>query len=481
MIRKGLIIVICLMLALFSFSTATAAETETVTTITCIPGSLLSEYDVFNQICETAAIRIHYLSDGYGALVLALDDTDVLNNLIRVDENGLYLQSDLLGTSVHYFSWEDLITLYTEQIENSDEMQSFTQMMDSPMFQMMLNGSVNEDMDEADAYAMMGIDEETICYFNDLENSKTIETGTFYFQSIVADQKTVMVLTGDDLVDILNLPFMREQIASIEKMSSDGLTDEEVYALADDDLADMRSEFEEINLTLTMTTYTKDNAFVAFDMTIDGDDGYEAAAINLSVTKATIGDAAFYQLNVSIAEDNEIMHSEYGELYLGNDFIAGKYSMNAYADDPILSTTFNCDLTKADSVSGEFTATLYEEYFDEQIAIMLLFDQTRNGDVSDTAIDLFAGASVDGIKSALSDASVISLYFHTVVQPDSGYFAALQSATPETSIQLTQMSDEELEEYSAGLEQTMMMSLYTIIENLPPDLSTALSEEIYGY
>ncbi|MFH1879698.1 MAG: hypothetical protein ABIK64_02760, partial [Bacillota bacterium] len=63
----------------------------------------------------------------------------------------------------------------------------------------------------------------------------------------------------------------------------------------------------------------------------------------------------------------------------------------------------------------------------------------------------------------------------------SGFFSALQNATPETSVQLLKMSETELNAYMQTAEQTMMMTILTLIDNLPPEISDSLMQGMGGF
>lgn len=478
--RLRYIVMIILVLALFAATVAMAEDTETVTTITCKPGTLLSD-DILNQICDTASLRIHSLSDGYGALVLSLGEVDALTNLFRVGEDGFYVQSDLLGEKPLYFSWEELSTLMMDQLQNNPDMEGFNAMMDPTMFQAMMSGEITEDTDDETLMSMMNIDEETLNYINGLEESKTVETGTFSLEgSDTANQKSVITLEKEDLLKVFTLPMVRQQMVKQLTMESPELTEEEINAKIDAELAEIDAFITQSNLTLTVTVYTMDEDFVALEYVVSGtgegsDGAPENETASFTVTKTTVEPGTFYQakLHLVTGEDDYIPLD--GSLYLSDEFVSGKLLVYSDPETPVVTVSFSYDQSEADHVMGEIDATLNDESTGLVTAI-LVFDQTKGENVTDTVLDLYFGGSLDEMKLSLPDYSVITLNLHTVTQPDSGFFASLQNATPEGSVQMTQMTDEELNTYVTGIQQSMMTTLMSIMNNLPPDISNALME-----
>ncbi len=482
--NKSLILIVCLVLLVFGFTTAIAEGTETVTTITCKPGSLLSDDTTLTQICETAAIRIHSMPEGYGSFSLMFNDVDTLQSLFRFVENGFYVQSNALGTTPLYFSWDDLMELAMEQLENNPELGEMSGMFNPATLQSMLDGS----MTDSQALDMMGVDQAMLDYISEVEALETVETGSFTLDgSDVADQKSVIVLTKDELMKAVDLPFVYNQISSQLRMSSPSLTEEEVAAEVQAQLDEVKQSLEEANVAVTVTKYTKDEMFVAFELVVSGSmDNYDDSTSNMGVTvkltKTTVEQAEFYQLSVLFNEgDNEILNQS-GSLYLGDDFVTGNYLINTMDGESIVSIALGFDTSQADRKTGELSFTVDDTYSGSSNTALVIFDQAIAGNTTDTVISLFAGAGdATGIKAALGQTDLLSLRFTTVTQPDSGFFSDLQSAAPETSVQLAQMTEDELNAYMEGMQQSLMMTVLTLIDNLPPDISDSLMQGMGSY
>jgi len=485
--RIAFIAIICLSLLLFGFSAALAEETETVTTITCTPGTLLADDDTLNQICETASIRIHSLPSGCGALVLSLGEDDVLTNLLRLEEEGFYLQSDLLGDSPLYFNWEDLSTMFMEQLENNPELAPIKNMMGNGSFQMMMNPpttamTLNADTmdcsDKSEALDMMDLDEETMAFATDIEASQMVETGSFSLDgSDVATEKTTVVLSPEDLVRAVELPMVRQQIEQQLVMEAPESTEAEISEQIDAMIDEMKTFITESKLTVTVSMYMTDDEFIAYEFHMKAEDENSGDIYaSVTVTKTTIEPAEFYQMKLSVNVDEETYEPLYGSLYLADGFVTGKLLVNSLSEIPVATISFNYDDTDKQHIIGEIDATFYDESVDEYTSGIIVFDQTQGSNVTDIILDLFIGDQIDTMKAALADYSLITLDFHTVTQPDSGFFAALQATDPDSCVQLTKMTDEETETYMMNVQQDMIMVLLSAIDKLPPEISESIME-----
>lgn len=482
--NKSLILIVCLVLLVFGFTTATAEGTETVTTITCEPGSLLAEDATLAQICETAAIRIHSMTEHYGAFVLSLNGVDTLKSLFRVEESGIYLQCLMTGPTPLYFTWEDLMNLIMEQLESNPELGEANALFNPDTLQAMLDGSMTDEQ----ALDMMGVDQGMLDYISEIEALATVETGSYTLDgSDVANTKTVVVMTKDEIVKAVDLNVVRDQIASQLRMSSSQLTEEEINAKVEAQLDEIKQTIEDSNLAVTTTIYEMDEEFVAYELVIsDAMDNYDGstsnAGITATVTKTTVEQAAFYQLSVLLVEDENEMINQSGSLYIGDDFVTGTYQINSMDGEPVMSAALSFDSSLPGQKTGELTVTISDGYSGSENSALITFDQTTVEKVKDTVVSVYAGAgSADSVKAALADTDLISFSFHTVAQEDSGFFSALQEATPETSVQLAQMTEDELNAYMAGMQQSMMMTVLTLIDNLPPEISDSLMQGMGAY
>jgi len=477
--RKSLIFIVSLVLLVFTFATAFAEGTETVTTITAKPGAQLGVDPTAAQIFDTAAIRIHSMPEGYGAFVLSFKDVDAFQSLFRLKEDGVYVQSQSLGIEPLYFSWDDLSKLLKEQLANNPDMTAAGGMFGGDMFQSMLNGSMTEEQ----ALETMGIDAEFMAYISDIQAAQTVETGSFVLEgSDTANQKAVIKLTNDQLARALELNIVRKQMSNQVSMQDPSLTEEEVKTNVDAQLEQAKQAIKNANLNVTLTVYTKDSEFIALQFVLDGAMANSGAAeskagVTLTLTKTTVDTAKFYQMTFKLLEGESEIINQYGSLYLADAYVLGNYKINSMDGTPLVSVDFNFDKSLVDHTTGEFALTMYDGTGSALNSALVVFDQAKSGDTTDTSLDAYIAAdSMDMLKADLAKASLISLKFHTVTQPDSGFFSALQNASPETSVQLLKMTPDELNAYMQVMQQNLTMTLVTVINNLPPELSNALMQ-----
>jgi hypothetical protein len=480
--RKIISLLLCLALAVSGITAAAAQDMETITTITMKSGPMMAELADVAQILDIAAIRIHSMPEGYGAFVLSLNDQDALQCLFKVQPEGVFVQSGVFGAQPLYFAWEDLKNFLMKQLEANADMQAAGMPVNMDILQGLMDGTVTEDQ----ILQMMGVDEELMTLMSDIESRKVTESGSFAVQgSDEATLKTQVVLTGDDVVRVIDLPVVRQQIGSQLMTSNPDATQEDIDRMVEEQLTQIKQSVKDANIAATITAYTKEDALIAFtfDMTAQISDysgGFIPIGVNATLTRTTIDTAKFYQLAVTLSQADQQFNILSGSLFIDAVFTSGQLTFYAAPGEPLFEAAFNCDKSQADNTSGELSLTLYDSYSGEAQSVYLTFDQTRAENVADTTIDVYLGGAVDAIKSALADTNLISIKINTVTQPDSGFFAALQNATPEASVQLLQMTDAELQTYMQTMQQGLMTTVLTIIDNLPPDISNALMQSMGG-
>ena len=478
--HKSTVLFIVLLLLVFCITSSGADSLETVTTITVQTGSLLSEYEEVSQILDLAAIRIHSMADGYGAFVLSLNNTDALTSLFKSEQDGLYVQSNVIGQQSLYFTWEDIKTFVIEQMEAAaSEMENTDMPFDMSIMQSFLDGTVTE----AQINEMMGLDEELFAYFSDIQDKQIVETGSFVLNgSDTADTKTVITLTPEDLSRAVDLPIVHQMMSQQMTMNETEYSEADATVYIDEELAEVKQWIESSKATVSVTAYTQNEELVAmntaFTAVIDEDDALLPVSVSTIITKTSIETAAFYQMSVDFAEGDTVFTNQYGSLYVSNEFVSGQYTLYEFTDEPLLQAVVYCDRSDDNQTIGEIAFSLLDG--DEQ-TVYIQFNQTKAANVTNTGIDVFFGSGVDAIKSALAETSLLSLNINTVIQEDSGFFADLQSATPDNSVQLLKLTEENLALYTESMQQSMLMTVLTVIDNLPPEISNSLLQGLGGY
>ena len=104
---------------------------EVVTTITFEPGATLATDQMVADLSAATVIRINKLTGGYGAFAVVLKGVDSIAAQFHAATEGIFVQSETLGTQPLYFSWADITKGMTEAMSNSGmgdaNMNSFSQ------------------------------------------------------------------------------------------------------------------------------------------------------------------------------------------------------------------------------------------------------------------------------------------------------------------------------------------------------------------
>ena len=329
----------------------------------------------------------------------------------------------------------------------------------------------------------MGIDDDLMTYLADIQAGQTVETGSFVLDgSDTADQKAVIKLSNEELARALDLTIVRKQLSNQLAMQDPSMAEEEIKAAVDAQLEQAKQALKDANINVTVTVYTSVGEFIAMQFLLDGqmdgvDNAVDKAGVSLTVTKTAVEAAKFYQMTLKLLQDGSEIINQYGSLYVADTNVIGNYQMNSMDGTPAATVDFNFDYSEADHTTGEFGLSLYEGDAAAKNTVLVVFDQAKSGDTTDTAIDAYAAdAGMETLKADFVKYSLISLKFHTVAQPDSGFFAALQNASPETSVQPLKMSQDELNAYLQLMQQNLTMTLVTVVNSLPSELSNSLMQ-----
>ena len=480
--RKSLIFLMCLILTVFTMAPAMADDMETVTTITVQPGPLLGADEMLQQIFDIAAISFHSMPDNYGGLVLSLNGNDVLSIALKLVEDGIFAQTEITGQTPLYFCSEDVSAYMMQQMGVTADMQAMndaSNTVDVEMWMALMNGSLSQE----EAMTLLGIDDDLLTLMNDVESMAIVETGSFAINgSDLADTKTSITMEKEDIVSLLDNPYFRNMI--LDQMAPMGpmditMTEEEMNQELDAALVDAKQEILDGNMRATFAVLTAGDEFVALEIDLSGASDMYDTDINITVTRTTVESAQYYKMSVVISEDDTSFAPVNGTLFMSDDFITGQLTFNNDDSMPMLAMSLNCDTSQPDYTMGELAFEVND--YGTSNALLIVFDQKRDGDTKDTEINLYVGERKDEIKASLDSTDLITLNFHTETLPESGMFTALKEATPEASVQLLQMSEDELNAYIQGLEQGFMITLMNALDNLPPELSNQLMQGMSGF
>jgi hypothetical protein len=257
------------------------------------------------------------------------------------------------------------------------------------------------------------------------------------------------------------------------------MTEEEINTVVDAEIAQMQQTIDEGNMNVTVTQYTKGGEFVAMQIVFGGIVDAAEVGASFTLTKTTVDQAAFYQMTVRVYDGETEYLNEQGSLYVSDTFISGDLAIQSFDQEPVFLANFNCETSSPDQSTGEVAFTVYNTGELGQESVLVSFSTAKSDVTKDMAISLYThSGSMEDLKASLTDSSLLTVNFHTVTQPDSGFFTALKGAAPETSVQMLTMSEEELIAYMQVVQQSAMMTFLTVIQNLPPDISNALMQSM---
>ncbi len=483
---------------------------EVVTTLTFTPGAAMGADQITTDLCAATALRLTSMSDGYGALTLVLSGTDVFSAKLRTETDGMYAESEVLGDKPLYFTWDDLESLITEAMQDSgadaDTIASFTQGFTQGIEEMtLLGGQKTEDMTEEEVkqkiIEAMGGDESFVQWIDSIEAKQIVTKGEFTLgDSDVADTKTEMTLTTEDMNAMLDTQYMKDKVSQQIKLEDSTLTDEELAAKTEEAIAEAKAEMEASGFTMPVTVYTvgEDEDFVAmqFDMTgnftsedindgellseagvtIDESDEPFKLDMTVKVIKKTLGTGTLYTLSVTATKDDESTVTMDGNLNVGDTACTGALTILDKDAQPALTLALTSDYTDPKHVTGSLEGTVVAD--EETTAFMLSMDKVVGDTTADTALSLYTAASLSALKADPDAALLGTLNIGLAVQEPGDTFTALAAATPDTSLEVMKLSDSEMQDYLGTLETNYMAVFYAIFTNLPDSVAQALSSEI---
>ena len=501
---------------------------EVVTTISFEPGAELAKDQTVADMSKATALRLTKLPGGFGAFAVALSGVDVLTMQMRASDEGVYVQSEILGDKPLYFTMEDLQKGVSDLMKNSgmDEQsmaqfnESFNQMMGAGMIMdVKSNETLTEEEIKQKVFSSIGADDAFIAWVNGLEAKKTVTTGEYTLgDSDKADTKTELILTADDMIALYDTQYVKDQVAKQVKAMDSTLTEEQVNEKTAETLTEVKDEFAKSGFTMPITVYTNGTTdFVAMDMSMSGtfssgdittvtysipvdaadsDDATasvdDTAAADTAAPEATAAPSVPTKLDVSMqiitktpengknytftmnmAQDDKSLFTMNANLNRVDQTMTGALAVLDQDGKSVLNLALNGDATDPKHVTGTLEGTVSNG--DMNSAFSLAMDQVVADTTVDTTLSLSYGDSLDAIKADTEKSLLGALKINMTVQDDSGYFADLGKATPETSLEIMKMSDADLGAYVKTLESNGMQALYKVLANLPASVSEALN------
>lgn len=538
--RKGLVSFLSLLVALLLPLSAMAqsaaldllsqAKTdgkEIVTTLTFEPGTTLAADQAVADMSAATAIRLMKLSGGYGGFALSLQGEDVLTAIGKLDPTGLYVLNSVLGDKPVYFSWQDLSATISDAMRQNgtDEasIQQFTQGFEQGIAAVAAGGmpmqsdtAMTEEEIKQKIIASMGGDESFVNWINGIEAKKVTSQGEFSLgESDTADTKTEYLITKDDLTAMMDLPYIQQQMAKQIKQKDASLTDEQVTAQVADAVEQSKAKIAESNVQLPITVYTKgEDELVALEAKLSGlftqsepdtatvnvstdatsvtatTDATAATAtaatpaapaqvdVDLQLTRKTLDSGKLTTFKMNAAKDAAMVFDMIGTLTADDKAAAGTLSVMNDASVKVLQMDLSADYADAKSIGGSLQVTVNDGQ--TQSAFVVGLKQAVADTTIDTALSLSSGKSVDEILANADTALLGTLKIATLIQEDSGTFAALKEVSADTSLELLKMTGEELAAYGTKIQNNAGLLMFTILGKLPQSVATLFTSSMSG-
>ncbi len=486
---------------------------EIVSTVTFEPGAMLAADQMVADMCDVTSLVFRGLSDGYGSMAVLLNGEEMVSAKIRVDEDGLYAQSEVLGDDTLYLSWADMETALTDSLKSSgmdeEEISAMMESFSTGMEQMAAVGTIAEsgnieNMSKEELkqkmLEAMGGDESLMEWVSGIEAKMVVTNGSFTLEdSDVADTKTELTITKEDIIALYETQYMKDMLKRSLQTGDSTLSDDDAAAQVDEVIAEMKTALEKSEFSIPVVEYTiGEDELVAMQMNMAGvfyedtfssemtgsDETADATTetvtqeptkmdMNMKIIRKTVADAKVYTLTMDMTVDDDSSMALNGDLSLSDTAVAGNLYM-IQDGNPMVTISFVEDKADPADVTGKLSLTAMED--DTSYAIELAFTQKVTENTIDTSIGLSYADTIDAIAANPDVALLGTLKVNTVVQDDSGYFTSVAGATPETSVQIMQMSDSDLETYVSSLETSAMTVVYNMMANLPESVLQAMSE-----
>ena len=492
---------------------------EIVSTVTFVPGKSLAADQAVADLSAAAAIRINKVPGGYGSFALVLKGVDTVAAQLRVEKDGVYVQSETLGTKPLYFSWEDVSKGITEAMKSSGADQAsidqFTSGFASALQQMTSSGTVTGTtgtetlkLTEAEIKQKiidsMGGDAAFVNWMNAIEAKKVVTSGEFTLgDSDTADTKTDITITKEDLASLYDVPYIQKQVTTQLKAQDSTLTDEQATAKTTETIATIKAEILKSDASMPITVYTKgENNIVAAEFTLTGNFTQNATVdatattdatqptptvakpkttkmnVAFTFTKKTMDPSKTYNFKMSVSEDDKKTVDVTGTLTKDDKTATGSLNVVNGDEKTVFVANGMADYSDAKHTFG--TLDLMSNSSESPMAVVVTFDQVTGDNTIDSSLSVSSGESIEAIKAAADTTLLGTIKVNTVVQDDSGFFSSLKEVTPATALEVLKLSSADLQTYIGTLQSSAMATLYKVLGNLPASVSSAMGGMMGG-
>lgn len=497
-------------------SQARADGKEIVTTVSFVPGGMISGDQTVTDLSGATALRFNGMKDGLGAFAVVLSGVDVLSAQLRLQSDGLYVQSETLGSKPLYFTWEDLnkgiISLMQSSGADQATMDQYSQSMSSMMEQLRIlnadaefTANYSEPLTEEETkqriIQSMGGDESMVNWINGIEAKTVVTKGEFTVDgSDKADTKTVYTIDKNDFATFYDGEYYLQKFSAQLKAKDPSMTDEQALQAAKEEIAMISKALLDAETQMVVTVYTAADEFVAMEMGLsamaDASDAQPTAttsepktvvaeeskkvAITVAgqLTRKTDGDQKAYQGMITITQDGKDVAYIDGSVTYDKQKAVAELDVLDEQSSPVLTLDYTANYADESHKTAELEGTAYID--GDSYAFMLNADKAIGDQTIDLSLTLAFATNLEDIKATPDAYTLGTLKVNTVIQEDSGTFASLKEATPETSLDVMKMTEEQLQSYLTTLQVNAYDVFYKVYSNLPESLSEQFAGMVTG-
>lgn len=457
MIRKWMTTLLCLMLAL-ALPLCAMADTQTTMQITL--GDELVPQQAIKDLFDTLSFTLTG-GDKAGALTVNVANTGIVSIAGSVDENALYLGSELLGETVYYIGWDDLFTLMDAMVASSaegDELAAAQQSMEQLKTTVMalVSGealpaqSTDMEANKAAALAQFDGDPAMQAWLQTIMDKVVVENGQFAAEGRdVAAVKSSMTMTAEDLLPLFDTDYMRNSVKSSLQSSEENMTAEELEKAADQALAQSRQVIADSGFLMTMEAYSDEASEnligmdMKMDMTIKEDGEVEGALVMLldydRLTTATgVSHKGNLSMNVSDDDDETMTMQGQMDLLSGGDLLEGNVALLVEGTEITLHFA-------TDEAAGAVSVALYQ----------------RN---NATSI----------IEPAASARPLITFTF-TTGESDGAVLSKVKAANVQNAVNILTLSGDDMQALGEAVQSNAMSVLFQALSLMPSSVMQLLT------
>lgn len=492
-LKKLLTTALCLLMVLALPFSAMAAKEYT---LTVTPGDDLASVEAVKDLLDVLSLRL-LCGEQSSMLTIALSDTDAISLALRGDETGVFVQSAALGEKPLYFSKEDIISFMNNAIKSTSAdgaavSVSLTQTMEQAftVFGQVGDAAAAATPEEA-AQKMADVfkdDPAMLAYVQGVMDGATVTDGDFTAETHdPATQKKEYTITKDDLMKLADSTTVQKIMISSSKQ------DDSASAMTPEQAAEeYKKALDKMEFSIPMTLYTADEGktliSMSVPMTLKGTAEQTKTEDGKTTTETKTIDVLMDMAYDRLTTDGVIGHNAGFTMTVdGKDAMKGSFALTddtkgQYNVDALL-TPIDDDGKEKDAMGVKGALTTSETASNGWLGMLLggvqiTFEYTgaKTADGKDKTIAIYErGEATSIVELSASDRPMVTLNESVNENAPEEGLADVNAATVEGSMQLLQMSQEELETALGDIMTSAQSTLLTVMGLLPPSVLQLLT------